>query len=86
MRSSHHPIRDTARDARDTAREALDAAREGLDASREQLEHGYERAHDALGEADSWLRERVSEQPLLALGAVAAAGFLMGRWLSKKRR
>lgn len=86
MSRSHHPVRDTAHEAREAARQALDSAREGLDASREQLEEGYERAQHALGEADSWLRERVSEQPLLALGAVAVAGFVLGRSLSRKRR
>jgi ElaB/YqjD/DUF883 family membrane-anchored ribosome-binding protein len=86
MSRSHHPVRDTTQEARDTARDAIDSARESLEASREQLEEGYERAQDALAEADSWVRERVAEQPLLALGAVAVAGFVLGRTLTRRRR
>ena len=85
MKHSHSTVHDTAREARDTAREALETARESLESSREQLEEGYARAQDALGEADSWLREQVKETPLLALGLAAVAGYAMGRLLTKRR-
>lgn len=62
-----------------------EATREQLNAAGETLEEGLDRAQDAVGQADLWLRERVVEQPLLALGAAAVAGYALGRLLSKGR-
>jgi len=62
-----------------------EAAREQMHAAGETLEEGFDRAQDAVGQADVWLRERVVEQPLLALGAAAVAGYVLGRLISKGR-
>lgn len=74
----------TAREtARETLRHGTERLEEGFGRAQEAFEEGIDRASETFDEADSWLRERVTKQPLVALGLAAAAGYLLGRLFTR---
>jgi ElaB/YqjD/DUF883 family membrane-anchored ribosome-binding protein len=50
----------------------------------ESLGDGVAQLRESALEAESWLRERAMREPLLAMGVALAAGFVLGRLLSRR--
>ena len=64
-----------------TAREGI---REAVDQGEETLAEGVAQLRDSAQDAESWVRERTNREPLLALAVAVAAGFVLGRLLSRR--
>lgn len=60
-----------------------EAAQERLRTLRTDLSRFQETLGGAAGDVDRRLRDVVSEQPLLAIGAAAGVGFLLGGGLNR---
>jgi ElaB/YqjD/DUF883 family membrane-anchored ribosome-binding protein len=88
-----HDLKDQADKAAARAREAATAAydkaaakaRELADAAPEKAREVKERAQKVAEEGTAKVRQTVQEQPLAALGAGIALGFVVG-WLINSRR
>lgn len=61
-----------------------DATREAMQHGEEALAEGVARLRETASEAEGWLRERAAREPLVALGMALAAGFALGRLLSRR--
>jgi ElaB/YqjD/DUF883 family membrane-anchored ribosome-binding protein len=48
------------------------------------IEEAQKQAEQFVGEVDEWLRTFVRERPFATVAAAVAAGFLVGRILSRK--
>jgi ElaB/YqjD/DUF883 family membrane-anchored ribosome-binding protein len=63
---------------------ARDGIREAVEQGEGALTEGVAQLRDSAEGAERWLRERANREPLLALGVAVAAGFVLGRLLSRR--